>query len=188
MTGIDVLNILALLWIVIVLAGYLVPFAYGLPPTPARRQRIRRALKIAGLKPNETLVDLGCGDGRVLVIAAGEFGARAVGIDVGPVQCLQSLGASILGGVKPHVQVKWGSFFKQDLGHADVVFAYLTSGYVPRLSAQLASQLKPGSRVVTISFDFPEWEPSAFDQRELIFLYRMPPAPGSLESYLFKQG
>src|SRR4030067_279165 len=74
------LFILALLWI-------LVPALYGLPPVPTKPERIRKALQLANLQPDEVLYDLGAGDGRVLLIAAREFGAKAVGIEVGPIQC-----------------------------------------------------------------------------------------------------
>jgi SAM-dependent methyltransferase len=182
-----ILYIIAAAWLFLVLAGYLVPYAFGLPPTPTRRERIRKALELADLQPGETVYDLGSGDGRALVIAAREFGARAVGIDVGPVQCLQAWMAALLNGVQDRVQIRWGNFFKKDLSGADVVFAYLTSNYVEQLAPQLLAQLRPGARVVTISFDFPDWEPTAFDERELIFLYRMPPVKGSLAAYLEKQ-
>ncbi|MGE5250932.1 MAG: SAM-dependent methyltransferase [Bacteroidota bacterium] len=183
----NVISLLALAWFVIVLIMYLVPYAWGLPPTPTRRDRIRKALRLADLRPGETLYDLGSGDGRVLIIAAREFGARAVGIDVGPVQFMQAWIASLIGRVRQKVHVRWGSLFHANLAEADVVFAYLTSDYVERLKPQLLAQLKPGARVVTVSFDFPEWEPAAFDERELLFLYRMPPASGSLATYLEKQ-
>ncbi|HEY5903880.1 MAG TPA: 50S ribosomal protein L11 methyltransferase [Anaerolineales bacterium] len=182
-----VIYIIAAIWLGLVLVGYLVPYAFGLPPTPTRRDRIRRALKLAELLPGETLYDLGSGDGRTLVIAAREFGGRAVGIDAGPVQCLQAWLAALLNAVSDRVHIRWGNFFKRDLSGADVVFAYLTSDYTGRLAPQLLAQLRPGARVVTISFDFPEWEPAAFDESELIFLYRMPPAQGSLETFLAKQ-
>ena len=58
---------------------------------------------------------------------------------------------------------------------------------VTKLAEHLDKQMKPGSRLVSISADFPEWEPSAFDERELIFVYEMPPKPGSLTSYLLKK-
>jgi hypothetical protein len=83
--------------------------------------------------------------------------------------------------------VKRGDFFKADLSPADVVFIYATSRQAVRLEKQLAAQLRPGARVVTISFDFPDWEPTAFDQGELIFLYKMPPQPGNLETFLAKR-
>jgi len=182
-----IINILATLWLVIVLPAYLVPLAYGLPPTPTQPARIRKALKLANLQPGETLYDLGAGNGRVLVIAAKEFGARAVGIEAGPVQCVQARMNARFNRVRSQVRVKRGNFFKSDLSEADVVFAYLTSNYVPRLEAQLVKQLKPDARVVTISFDFPNWEPAAFDRRELIFVYTMPPTAGNLGTFLQKQ-
>ncbi len=188
MTVLDLINILAFLWIVIVLGYYLIPLAYGLPPTSTRPERVRRALRLAGLQPGERLYDLGSGSGRVLVIAAREFGAEAVGIDAGPFQCLQGWASALLNGVSSRVHLRWGNLFKADLREADVVFAYLTSGYAQRLEAVLTARLKPGARVVTISFDFPDWEPADFDEGDLIFLYRMPPAPGNLGTYLAKKG
>ena len=179
---------LAALWMVYTLVDYLVPFFYGLPAKPTRHTRIRKALKLAKLRPGETLIDLGCGSGRVLVLAAKEFGAQAVGIDAGPAQVARAWANSQFNGVGSQVQVRWGNFLKADLSNADVVFAYLTSDYVPKLETRLASQLKPGARVVTISFDFSNWEPDAFDEDELIFLYNMPPTPGDLGTYLAKQG
>jgi len=184
----QILLTLALLWIVIVLLTYMVPYAYGLPPNPTRPARIRRALRMANLQPGEVLFDLGSGDGRVLVMAAKEFGAQAIGIDVGPVQTVQAWVKGLMNGVSSKVQVKMGNFLTADLSKADVVFAYLTSDYVPKLEPRLMQQLKPGARVVTISFDFSRWEPVDFDDDELIFLYTMPPSPGDLGTYLAKQG
>jgi cyclopropane fatty-acyl-phospholipid synthase-like methyltransferase len=65
----------------------LVPALYGVPWVPTREARIRKALQLAKLQPGESLYDLGAGDGRVLLIAAKEFDAQAVGIEIGPVQC-----------------------------------------------------------------------------------------------------
>ena len=182
-----IIYILSVTWIVIILTAYLVPLAYGLPPTPTQPGRIRKALKLVNLQPGETLYDLGSGDGRVLVMAAKDFEAQAVGIEAGPVQCVQAWLSARFNGVSSQVRVKRGNFFKSDLSEADVVFAYLTSNYVPRLEAQLVEQLKPGARVVTISFDFPNWEPAAFDKRELIFMYTMPPIAGDLNTFMLKQ-
>ena len=78
---------LSILLFVLILLWILVPAFYGLPPVPTKPERIRKALKLANLQPSEVLYDLGAGDGRVLLIAARKFGAKAVGIEVGPVQC-----------------------------------------------------------------------------------------------------
>ena len=61
---------------------------------------------------------------------------------------------------------------------------YATSKEVVKLAPHLEKQLKKGARVVSISADFPEWEPSTFDDRDLIFVYEMPPTKGNISSYL----
>jgi hypothetical protein len=171
--------ILALLWI-------LVPALYRLPSIPTKPDRIRKALKLANLQSIETLYDLGAGDGRVLLIAAGEFGAKAVGIEVGPVQCAFIWLRALASGLGEKIQIQWGNYLNADLRGADVVFIYATSREVLKLAPYLEKQLKRGTRVVSISADFHEWEPSDFDEQALIFVYEMPPSPGSLATYLLK--
>jgi hypothetical protein len=170
---------LGVLWV-------LIPALYGLPSRPTRPDRIRKALKLVNLRPDETLYDLGAGDGRVLLIAAHEFRANAVGIEIGPVQCALIWLRIVANGLGDKVQLKWGNYFKTDLSQADVVFIYATSREVQRLAPYLEKQMRRGSRLVSISADFPEWEPSVFDERDLIFTYSMPPKYGSLTTYLLK--
>ena len=172
--------ILALLWI-------LVPAFYGLPPVPTKPERIRKALQLADLQPDEVLYDLGAGDGRVLFIAARDFGAKAVGIEVGPIQCMLIWLRTVARGFGDQIQVRWTNFYKADLSDADVVFVYATSEEVLKLASHLETQMKKGARLVSISADFPDWEPSAFDERELIFVYEMPPKNGNISSYLMKK-
>lgn len=178
--GINILIfILALLWI-------LVPALYGLPSKPTRPDRIRKALKLVDLQPDEVLYDLGAGDGRVLLIAAKEFNAKAIGLEVGPVQCLMIWLRIAMGGLRGRARIKLANFYKTDLGDADVVFIYATSQELLKLAPHLVKQMRPGSRLVSISADFPEWEPSAFDDHDLIFVYDMPPKAGSLTTYMLK--
>lgn len=178
---------LSLLLFILILLWILVPVFYGLPLVPTKRERIRKALKLANLQPNEILYDLGAGDGRVLLIAAREFGAQAVGIEVGPIQCAMIWLRSVASGFGDKIQVKWANFYRADLRDANVVFVYATSTEIIKLAPHLEKHLKKGTRVVSISADFPEWEPSAFDERELIFIYEMPPARGNISSYLMKK-
>ena len=181
------LFILSVLLLLTGLLWILVPARYGLPLVPTRLDRIRKALNLANLQADEVLYDLGSGDGRVLIIAAQEFDARAVGIEIGPVQRAISWLKVLRSGIQHKVQVVAGNFYKADLRAADVVFVYATSKEVAKLAAHLEKEMKPGSRLVSISADFPEWEPSAFDERELIFVYQMPPKAGSLTTYLLKK-
>lgn len=177
---------LSILLIVVVLLWFVFPAAYGLPLVGTRPQRIRRALKLANLQPNEVLYDLGSGDGRVLFIAARDFGAKAVGIEIGPLQCVWAGLRVIASGFGNQIQVKWGNFYKADLHDADVVFVYATSNEVRKLAPHLETQMKKGARLISISADFPGWEPTTFDDRDLIFIYEMPPRPGNIASYLMK--
>jgi SAM-dependent methyltransferase len=174
----------AIFLILVAALWFIVPLTSGLAWVPARAKRIRRALQMAELRPGETLYDLGAGDGRVLVAAAREFGARAVGIEISPIHCLTAILRARLAGVSRQVAVRPGSFFHADLSGADVIYAYLTSRQAERLRPCLESQLKPGARVVTISAEIDGWQPEQIDRQELIFLYHMPPTSGSLASYL----
>jgi hypothetical protein len=79
-----------------------------------------------------------------------------------------------------------GNFYKTDLSAANVIFIYATSQEIIKLAPHLERQLKPGSRVVSISADFPEWEPSVLDDHDLIFVYEMPPKEGNITTYMLK--
>lgn len=171
--------LLALLWI-------LVPAIFGLPSKPTDPDRIRKALRLVEIKRDEVLYDLGAGDGRVLFIAAKEFGATAIGVEVGPVQWAWIRLKIAIGGLGKRVQIKLGDFYKTDLSDADVVYFYGTSREVRKLAPYLEKQMKPGARLVSISADFSEWEPSKFDEESLIFTYEMPPKEGSLTTYMLK--
>jgi len=174
-----VLALLGLLW-------FFAPIATGIPWVPSGDRRIRRALELAALQPGETFVDLGCGDGRVLIAAARDFGARAVGIEVSPLHCLVARLRAQAAGVGQRVTIQWADFYRADLGGADVVYQFGHSRFAGRLKDQLGRQLRPGARMVSINVDLPGWQPAAVDREELIFLYRMPPTPGDLTSYLMQ--
>jgi SAM-dependent methyltransferase len=181
-------------WSALVLAGLvgmaavsmwtLIPRWHGIPPTPARARWIRKALSQAQVQPGEVVVDLGAGDGRVLRIAAREFGARAVGYEIEPLHCAVAWLAALLSGVVTQVSIRNEDLYQADLTEADVVFLYLNPRFVENLRQPLRQQLPPGARVVSLDFPVEGWEPSRVDIGYLIFSYRMPPTRGSLDTYL----
>jgi len=171
---------LLVLWVV-------VPALTGLPWVPSRSPRIHRALELAELKPGECLVDMGAGDGRVLIAAAREFGAHTLGIEIGPLHCLIAWIRSALAGVGGQVRIRWGNMYKADISQADVVFLYVRQKQAGRLKGLLEEKLQPGARVVSVNVDFDGWQPAVVDLDALLFLYVMPPEEGSLERYLTQQ-
>ena len=178
---------LSILLFLLILAWILIPALYGLPSVPTKPERIQKALKLAKLQTDEVLYDLGAGDGRVLFIAARDFGAKAVGLEIGPIQCVLIWLRAVANGWDKKIRVRWANFYNADLSEADVVFVYATSKEVAKLAPHLEQQMKLGSRLVSISADFPDWEPYVVDEHELIFVYEMPPVRGSLSSYLMKR-
>ena len=181
-------------WSLLVLVGLLLtigralwvylPRHYGVSALPARRIWIQRALELARVQPGETVYDLGAGDGRALVIAAREFKAKAVGIEVEPLHCAVAWFRALFSGVVGRVSIRRDNLLYADLSDADVVFIYLNPDLVEKLRPQFELNLQPGTRVVSVSFPFEGWEPADMDIGHLLFLYEMPPQPGSLETFL----
>jgi len=170
---------LGLVFLLIAGLWLIVPALYGLPWVPTREERIRKALQLARLQPGEKLYDLGAGDGRVLIMAVKEFGAQAVGVEIGPVQCALGWLRIWFNGSRQEAKIGCGNFYSADVRDADVVFVYLTSKQTSQLSKKLARELRPGTRVASIAADFPDWQPVKIDREKLIFLYEMPPLSGS---------
>jgi precorrin-6B methylase 2 len=130
------------------------------PFVPTPQEVVDRMLALAKVNRTDTLYDLGCGDGRIVVTAASQFGARGVGIDLNPERIAEAQTAAKKAGVEQRVSLRVGDLFDTDLSPATVVSLYLLPDVNLKLRPQLWSQLKPGARVVSHAFDMgPEWPP-----------------------------
>lgn len=119
-------------------------------PTP--RKVVRRMLTLADVKKSDLVYDLGCGDGRIVVMAAKKYGCHAVGFDINPRRVRASLENVKKNKVEELVQIKEQDIFQLDLSPANVITLYL----LPELNVKLIPQLeklKPGSRIVSHDFD-----------------------------------
>jgi len=145
----------------------------GAPWVPTHRDTVERMLRLAGVRPGETVFDLGCGDGRVLVTAARKFGARAVGGEVDFGRYLWSLTVVTLMGLNRKVRVIRGDLFKVDLSSADVVFSYLLQDTNDRLKDKLRKELRPGSRIVSNTFHFSGLPLIRQDDELKLYVYRI---------------
>jgi SAM-dependent methyltransferase len=132
-------------------------------------ERIDEALRLAGLRPGERLLDLGCGDGRVLLRAAEAYGAQVSGVELDPV--LAATARELLEAAGVDGTVLEADFESVPI-EADVVFAFLSPATLQRLRPRLAA-LPSDSRVVTTGYPVPGWLPN--DLGERVYLYRLPP-------------
>jgi len=121
---------------------------------------VRKMLEYANLKPEETVYDLGCGDGRIVIMAAQEFGARGVGVDLNPRLVKEARAKVESFGLGDMVRIIRGNLFNIDVSPADVVTMYLTTGANEKVRPKLERELRPGARVVTHDFSIPKWEPA----------------------------
>lgn len=128
-------------------------------------------LALAKVNQNDTLVDLGSGDGRIIIMAAEEFGASAFGVEADPLRVLWSRKVIRRRGLKDKVKVIWGNFFTQSLVEASVVAIYQGHDINNQLKTKLASELTPGTRVVSYSFPFDGWTPVETTKNPNIYLY-----------------
>ena len=125
-------------------------------PTP--RDVVTEMLKTAGVTKDDVVYDLGCGDGRFVITAAQRYGARGVGIDIDPERIRECNANARKAGVTDRVMFVLGDLFKTDLSEATVITIYL----LPELNLALRPrllELRPGTRIVSHSFDMGEWAP-----------------------------
>jgi cyclopropane fatty-acyl-phospholipid synthase-like methyltransferase len=146
--------------------------------SPARV--VDRMLELASLKPGETLYDLGCGDGRILIAAAEKYKARTVGVEISPKLVAAAIARIDREGLNGRARVIQGDLLEVDLTGADVVTMYLDTSLNERLRPRLEKYLKPGARVISHDYAVPGWKPTKVDKTDdhrghVIFLYEMPP-------------
>ena len=155
--------------------GYDVPFV----PTPP--EVVDEMLKLADLRSGDLLYDLGCGDGRIVIAAAKRSGIRAVGIDIDPVRISESNANAAAAGVTDKVRFIEKDLFEADFRDATVVTMYLLTSVNLRLRPKLLAELRPGTRLVSHTFDMGEWRPdktsfvaTAYDDQRAVHFWVVP--------------
>jgi ubiquinone/menaquinone biosynthesis C-methylase UbiE len=136
------------------------------PFVPTIDEIAEAILKMAKVTKDDVVYDLGCGDGRVVIMAAKKFGARGVGVDIDPERIRESKENARKAGVSDRVKFIQQDLFKTDISKATVVTLYLLPEVNLRLRPKLLKELKPGTRVVSNSFDMGDWEA---DKKESVF-------------------
>jgi tRNA A58 N-methylase Trm61 len=117
-------------------------------------------LILAALKPGEVFFDLGAGDGRTVIMAAKDFGARAVGVELREDLVKKALNAVYEKKLQNRVTIVNSNMFSVDLTSADVVFLYLTTSANEKVKPKLDVELKGGGRVVSHDYEIVGWKPT----------------------------
>jgi len=152
------------------------PITQGAMFHPSARVRVRTFLDHLPMKRSDLLVDIGCGDGRVLREAKRRYSVRALGFEVNPL-------AYILARIRTFgmegVEVRLSNFWNVNIQDADVVFCYLFPDVMGKLAQKLEAELRPGTRVISCNFPIPGWRhsevlyPESSLHGDPIYLYQL---------------
>jgi len=126
-------------------------------PTPTAA--VNEMLRLADVKSNDVVYDLGSGDGRIVIAAAQQRGARGTGIDIDPQRVQEANENAQKAGVSDRVQFRQQDLFQADFSEATVVTLYLLPALNVKLRPKLLRELKPGTRIVSHAFDMGDWKP-----------------------------
>jgi tRNA A58 N-methylase Trm61 len=120
-------------------------------------------LSLAELKPGEILFDLGSGDGRTVIMAVREFGARAVGVELREDLVKKALSTIYEQSLQDRITIVNSDIFNVDLTSADVIFLYLTTSANEKIRPKLDTELKKGVRIVSHDYEIVGWKPIKAD-------------------------
>lgn len=159
--------------------------SYEVPYVPTSEGTVKRMLEIADVGPEDVVYDLGCGDGRILIMAAEKFNARkAVGYEI-----RKDLYKAVLQRIESQnltkkVTIINGDLFDADISEATVITLYLTYEANKKLKPKLEREAKPSTKIVSHNFEIPGWQPTRKEnyQGDTIYLYMIPDPSQALET------
>lgn len=132
--------------------------APDVPFVPTTDEAVEAMLKLGQVKKTDIVYDLGCGDGRIVIAAAKKFGAHGVGIDINPERIAEAKENARKAGVEGLVRFEENDLFLADFHEATVVTLFLLPAVNLKLRPKLLQDLKPGTRVVSNTFDMGDWK------------------------------
>src|SRR3979490_3407627 len=135
------------------------PVYINTPYVPSPDKVVSAMLKLAGVSKDDTVYDLGCGDGRIVIAAAKEYGAHGVGIDINPERIQEAEEAAKRAGIEKLVRFEENDLFDANIHEATVVTLFLLNSVNLKLRPKLLKDLQPGTRVVSNHFGRGAWHP-----------------------------
>jgi hypothetical protein len=160
--------------VLLILFGLTIRSAFlGAPYFVTPKKALREIFQLIQLRPGQTLYDLGAGDGKALVIANKEFGARAVGFELSPIFWAVARLNLLIRGAKAELYCR--NFFDQNLSGANVIFCFLSIHAMARLKPKFECELAPGTKIISYAFSIRDWQPKTIIKKYYgnIYLYEI---------------
>ena len=149
----------------------IVPALFGAPWHPISRRDLKRALDFCDAQTGEHIVDLGSGDGRVLITAAKDYGLPGTGIEIDPIKVRLANIRVRFAGMQDKVKIVRANLFDTDYREADILFIYLTHQALDKLFPDILNQLKPTARILCYRFCIQGMTPDKVNADKTLFLY-----------------
>jgi SAM-dependent methyltransferase len=154
-------------------------FAFGAGYQPTPRRSVEKMLRLAEVRPDDTVYDLGAGTGAIVFRAARIYRARVVGVEVEPIRIAVLRLRRRFGPMGDRITIHWGNLFDLDFRSATVVTAFLWPGAMVRLRPKLEAELPAGARIVSHCHEIAGWRPEVYDPETDVYFYRKPGPPTS---------
>lgn len=155
--------------LVIILISFSFVLLFGAPYLPTLKPQIKQIFKAAKIKPGDKIIDLGCGDGRVLIYAAKQ-GIYSVGYELNPILVIICWFRSIK--YRKYIQIVWGDFFRSSWPDTDVVFAFLLNRYMDKLNNKCVHYSYKPVKLVSFAFKISSKQPSYCKNGIYIYKYK----------------
>lgn len=169
---INIILILIIGFLLLLLSMFWPPDSPWAPWWRTNKKVARIMCKLAKISKKDIVYDLGSGDGTALIIAAKEFGARGVGIEIDPLRVLISTLMIRINRVRNKINIKKKNFYDVDISKASVVFVYLVPRVLAKLKPKFIRELKKGTRIVSYRYKI-SLPLLQYDKKNNIYLYKV---------------
>ena len=149
-------NIYSTSFFFLIMVPTLMTLINGAPFVPTPMEAVRKLIKLANIKKGDVVYDIGCGDGRMVYVAANEYGANATGLELSPLVYAFARIRKLLWRSK--AKILFRNFKTQNFRNADVIVCYLMPETLEILRPKLESELKPGAKIVSYAFQMTSWK------------------------------
>lgn len=142
---------------------------FGAPYLPTLKPQIHEALDLLDLKPGQTMIELGSGDGRVLRAAA-EKGMHVIGYEINPFLVVVSYFVTLR--YRKQVTIVWGNFWRKELPESDGFFVFLLTRYMSKLDQKMKDYSYKPIKVASVAFQIPDKKPARKKGGVFMYVYK----------------